>query len=57
MGEGDDAFDGGGALEDGDGLLGGGDDGEGLGGFASELEGEAGEGIRAERWVGVVVRV
>lgn len=54
MGEGDDAFDGGGALEDGDGLLGGGDDGEGLGGFASEFEGEAGEGIRAERWVGGV---
>ena len=32
LGESDDAFDGGIALEDGDGLLGGGDDGEGLGG-------------------------
>lgn len=54
MGQRDDAFDSGGALEDGNGFLGGGDDGERLGscgggdregeGLASELKGGAMEG-------------
>lgn len=52
MTEGNDAFNGGGAFEDGDGFLGGGDDGEGF--TRDFFEGEAAEG-RAERWV--VVRV
>lgn len=58
LSEGYNAFDIGGAFEDGDGFLGGGDDdgGERLGiggdreGLVGEFEGEAVEG-RAERWV------
>lgn len=58
MGQRDDAFDSGGALEDGNGFLGGGDDGERFGscgggdregeGLASELKGGAMEGGGAE---------
>lgn len=44
MSEGDDAFDGGSALEDGDGFRGSGDDGEGFrGGRGGEKGGVAGE--------------
>lgn len=63
MTQGDDAFNGGGSLEDSDSFLGDGDHGEGLGsggegyGLASEFEGEAMElGMELRTRVGARVR-